>query len=93
VGGRGDHAGALLVSRYVPAGRSVTARYDHYSLLRTVEDLFGLGHLGHAADKGTKPLGGDVFTTSGQAASASRSTTSVDQPKSRAPCPCPVRGS
>jgi hypothetical protein len=93
VGGQGNPAGALLVSRYVPAGRTVKARYDHYSLLRTVEDLFGLGHLGHAADKGTKALGSDVFTTSGQAARASRSTTSVDQPKSRAPWPRPVRGS
>jgi hypothetical protein len=65
VGGRGDHAGALLVSRYVSAGRSVRARYDHYSLLRTVEDLFGLARLGHAADTATKALGSDVFTTSG----------------------------
>jgi hypothetical protein len=65
VGGRGARAGALLVSRYVPAGRTVRARYDHYSLLRTVEDLFGLGHLGHAADKGTKALGSDVFATAG----------------------------
>jgi len=65
VGGRGAHAGALLVSRYVPAGRTVQARYNDYSLLRTVEDLFGLTHLGHAADKGTRALGGDVFTTAG----------------------------
>ena len=72
VGGRGARAGALLVSRYVPAGRTVRAPYDHYALLRTVEDLFGLGHLGHAADTGTKALGSDVFTTAGQAARSSR---------------------
>jgi hypothetical protein len=65
VGGRGTQAGALLVSRYIAAGRTSRTRYDHYSLLRTVEDLFGLGHLGHAADTGTKALGGDVFTTTG----------------------------
>jgi phosphatidylinositol-3-phosphatase len=64
-GGRGDHAGALLVSRYVSAGHAVRARYDEYSLLRTVEDLFGLGHLGRAADQGTKALGSDVFATTG----------------------------
>jgi hypothetical protein len=93
VGGRGARAGALMVSRYVPAGRVVRARYDHYSLLRTVESMFGLGYLGHAADKGTKALGGEVFTTAGQTAGARRSTTSVDQPKSRAPWPRPVRGS
>lgn len=70
VGDRGAQAGALLVSRYVPAGRTVRTSYDHYSLLRTVEDLFGLAHLGHAADTGTKALGTDVFTASGQAAAA-----------------------
>ena len=93
VGGRGAHAGALLVSRYVPAGRTARARYDHYSLLRMVEDLFGLAHLGHAGDTGTKAPGSDVFATAGQATAAKRPTTSVDQPKSRAPWPRPVRGS
>jgi hypothetical protein len=36
--------------------------YNHYSLLRSVEDIFDLGHLGYAADPGLQPFGEDVFT-------------------------------
>jgi hypothetical protein len=61
VGGRGDRAGALLISRYAPAGRTVRTRYDQYALLRTVEDLFGLHHLGHAGDRSVASFGKDVF--------------------------------
>lgn len=42
-----------------PGARAATvsgAPFDHYSLLRTVEDLFGLTHLGRAADPQTRPL-------------------------------------
>jgi hypothetical protein len=47
-----DHApdgapvGALLLSRYVEPGAEVTARYDAISLVRAVQDAFGLRHLG-----------------------------------------------
>jgi Phosphoesterase family len=37
--------GALLLSRFVAPGATDAAPYDPYSLLRSVEDLFGLGHL------------------------------------------------
>jgi phosphatidylinositol-3-phosphatase len=40
--------GALLLSRFVSPGASDAAPYDPYSLLRTIEDLFGLDHLGLA---------------------------------------------
>jgi phosphatidylinositol-3-phosphatase len=40
--------GALLVSRFVSPGATDSAPYDPYSLLRTIEDLFGLDHLGLA---------------------------------------------
>jgi hypothetical protein len=36
--------------------------YNHYSLLRTVEDIFGLGHLGYAAEPELQSFGPDVFT-------------------------------
>lgn len=36
--------------------------YNHYSLLRTIEDLFGLPHLGYAGQPGLKAFGSDVFT-------------------------------
>jgi hypothetical protein len=38
--------------------------YNHYSLLRSVEDIFGLGHLGYAAEPGLRAFGPDVFTNS-----------------------------
>ena len=38
------------------AGVRVGGTYDHYSLLRTIEDLLGLPPLRHAADRVTSPL-------------------------------------
>jgi phosphatidylinositol-3-phosphatase len=36
--------------------------YNHYSMLRTIEDIFGLQHLGDAAMPAVKSFGPDVFT-------------------------------
>lgn len=51
--------GALLLSPLVHRGRTVPARVDHLTLLRTFEDLFGLPYLGAAASR--EPLAQDVF--------------------------------
>jgi len=48
--------GALLLSRFVAPGATDAAPYDPYSLLRTVEDLFGLVHLGEADGAKVKSL-------------------------------------
>ncbi len=40
--------GALLLSRFVSPGATDPASYDPYSLLRTIEDLFGFDRLGLA---------------------------------------------
>ena len=48
--------GALLVSRFVSPGATDAAPYDPYSLLRTIEDLFGLDHLGLADEPEVKSL-------------------------------------
>jgi hypothetical protein len=53
--------GALLLSPYVRPGAKVTAATDPYDLLRTLEDLLALPHLGHAADPTRTSLGSDVF--------------------------------
>jgi hypothetical protein len=51
--GAGGRTGAILVSPRLPQGRTVTVGYDHDSLLRTVEDSFGISeHLG-MADRAT----------------------------------------
>ena len=47
----GDRIGALLLSPFVKSGSSSDIPYNHYSLLRTLENIFGLSqHLGYAAD-------------------------------------------
>lgn len=47
----GDRIGALLLSPFVRAGSTSTTPYNHYSLLRSLEDIFGIqDHLGYAAD-------------------------------------------
>ena len=36
--------------------------YNHYSLLRSIEDLFGLAHLGDAKQPQVHSFGRDVYT-------------------------------
>ena len=45
----GGRIGAVLLSPLIRPGTVSTVDYNHYSLLRTVEDIFGLPHLGDAA--------------------------------------------
>ena len=40
--GLGGRTGALLISPRLPQGSTVSTTYDHYSLLRTIEDSFGI---------------------------------------------------
>lgn len=58
----GGRIGAVLLSPYIRPGTVSSVPYNHYSLLRTVEDIFDLGHLGYAAEPGLRPFGSDVFT-------------------------------
>lgn len=61
VGPGGGRIGAVLVSRFVNPGTVSTVPYNHYSLLRSIEDMFGLDHLGYAGQDGLTPFGADVF--------------------------------
>jgi hypothetical protein len=49
------------VSRWTGPGYINATPYNHYSLLRSVEDLFGLAHLGYANSSEVKSFGPDVF--------------------------------
>jgi hypothetical protein len=40
--------GAVVLSRYAKAGKTVSAAYNPYSVLRSVEDLLGYKPLAHA---------------------------------------------
>jgi hypothetical protein len=57
----GGEVGALLLSPYVEAGTTSQEPFDHYSLLRTIENLFGLAHLGYAALPKVEAFGVSVF--------------------------------
>ncbi len=58
-GSGGGRIGAVLLSPYIKAGTQNDTPSNHYSLLRTIEDLFALPPLGLAA-KAT-PWGDEVF--------------------------------
>jgi phosphatidylinositol-3-phosphatase len=55
----GGRTGTVLVSPFITKGSFNDTAYNHYSLLRTIEDLFGLAPLGYAQD--ARSFGLDVF--------------------------------
>ncbi len=48
----GGKVGAVLLGPYAKPGATVQTPVNHYGYLRSVEDVFGLGHLGYAAQAG-----------------------------------------
>ena len=72
----GGDTGSVLISPYIDPGTVSTVFYNHYSWLRTMEDLFnvapaspgldGKGHIGYAAQPGLAVFGPDVFTEAGR---------------------------
>jgi hypothetical protein len=58
----GGRIGAVVLSRFIMPGTVSDVPYNHYSLLRTVEAIFGLGYLGYAAATDLRIFGADVFT-------------------------------
>jgi hypothetical protein len=50
-----------MVSNCIQPGTVSTDPYNHYSLLRSIEDNFGLPHLGYAAQAGLQPFGRDIL--------------------------------
>ena len=61
-GNGGGQTGAVLLSPFIKPGTVSTSSYNHYSLLASIEDAFGLGRLGEANLPGTTTFGPDVFT-------------------------------
>jgi phosphatidylinositol-3-phosphatase len=58
----GGRTGAVMLSPFIAPGTVSDHSYNHYSLLRSIEDSFGLAHLGYAASPGLRPFGSDIFT-------------------------------
>jgi hypothetical protein len=60
--GGGGQVGLLLISKYVKPGSTDTLDYfNHFSLLGSIEDLFGLKHLGYARDPALPLFYGGVY--------------------------------
>jgi hypothetical protein len=57
----GGRVGALVISPFVRPGAWSTTSYNHYSLLASLEELFGLPKLGYAASPGLNRFGLDVY--------------------------------
>jgi hypothetical protein len=57
----GGRIGTLLLSSQVKPGTTDATPYDHYALLCSMEDMFGLKHLGFAGAPGLKCFGSDVY--------------------------------
>jgi hypothetical protein len=87
-GAGGGRVGAVLLSRYIKPGTVSKHQYNHYSLLRSVEDIFGLGHLGYAGAAGLRAFGGDVFTNPAgtQLPAVKRPTVSLSLTKPAGTC-------
>ena len=58
----GGRIGAVLLSPFIRPGTLSTRAYNHYSLLRSIEDLFGLKHLGFAGQANLSSFGADIYT-------------------------------
>jgi hypothetical protein len=55
-GTRRNRVATLVVNQRDERGRLLGRQYDHYSLLRAMEDVYGVAHLGKAAGKDRRPL-------------------------------------
>jgi hypothetical protein len=59
----GDRTGALLLSKYIRPGTVSNVPYNHYSLLKSLEEIYGIHeYLGYAGQKNLAAFGPDVFT-------------------------------
>jgi len=57
----GGLVGALVLSKWTAPDTWSTTPYNHYSLLASLEDVFGLPYLGYAGTAGLNRFGLDVY--------------------------------
>ena len=60
--GGGQRVGALLISPYTPSGRVDATPANAFTLLRTIEQIFGADPIGYAADPAVRPLPDALFS-------------------------------
>lgn len=59
--GGGGRVGALLISPFIEAGTTSETYFNHYSLLATIEELFGLEKIGYAAEPAITGFDESIF--------------------------------
>jgi len=60
--GGGGRVGMLLLSPFVEPGSVNESYYNHFSMLLSVEEFFGLPSIGYAASSGVLPFESSVFS-------------------------------
>jgi hypothetical protein len=58
----GGLTGTVLIGQGIKPGSVNHTPYNHYSLLCSIENIFGLPHLGYAGQAGLRCFGSDVFS-------------------------------
>jgi phospholipase C len=58
----GGRTGAVLLSPFIAPGTVSNTPYNHYSMLKSVEEIFHLPFLGYAGRAGLAGFGPDVYT-------------------------------
>ncbi|HYK09935.1 MAG TPA: alkaline phosphatase family protein [Gemmatimonadales bacterium] len=58
----GGRTGAVLLSPFIRPGTVSATPYNHYSMLKSVEEIFHLAFLGYAGRAGLAGFGSDVYT-------------------------------
>jgi phosphatidylinositol-3-phosphatase len=57
----GGDVGAVLLSPCITPGTVSQTAYNHYTMLRSVEDIFGVPHIAYAGLPGETSFGTDIF--------------------------------
>jgi phosphatidylinositol-3-phosphatase len=63
--GGGGKVGAVLLSPFIEPGTTSETYFNHYSLLVTIEELFGLERIGYAAEPLLVGFDEEMFSTAG----------------------------
>jgi phosphatidylinositol-3-phosphatase len=79
----GGRTGAVVLSPFTLPGTVSNVAYNHYSLLRSIEDIFAVGHLGFAGVDGLAPFGADIYSQPNGPAPAPTTTLPVPVVKAR----------
>ena len=76
----------MLLSPCIAPGTVSDTPYNHYTMLGSVENLFGLAHIGYAGLPGETYFGSDIYTRSCSGVGGSGGTTGPSPPP-RPGCP------